>query len=70
MKCRGKSTLSITYGLQKRPWGWSGKQFFVDLIDDKVVSAKIVRYGGDIDDTFFMNDDVARLLKSGTAASN
>jgi hypothetical protein len=43
----------MTYDLQKKPWGLSGKQFFVDLVDDKVVAAKIVPYGGDVDDMFF-----------------
>jgi hypothetical protein len=59
----GKSRL--TYDLQI-PWGSSGRQFFVDLLDDKVVSAKIVRYGGEPNDDFWESDFV-KDLKAGKA---
>ncbi len=58
-------TGDITYDYQI-PWGWSGRQFFVDLIDGKVVSAKIVRYGGEPSDDFWVSDFV-KDLKAGKA---
>jgi hypothetical protein len=59
----GDHKMRLTYDLQIE-WGSSGRQFFVDLIDDKVVSAKIVRYGGELDDSFFYSD-VLKDLKAG-----
>jgi hypothetical protein len=57
--------MRLTYDYQI-PWGWSGRQFFVDLIDDKVVSAKIVRYGGEPNDDFWESDFI-KDLKAGKA---
>jgi len=51
----GDQKKRLTYDLQIA-WGSSGRQFFVDLIDDKVVSAKIVRYGGELNDDFWESD--------------
>jgi hypothetical protein len=48
----GDGKMRLTYDLQFA-WGSSGRQFFVDLIDDKVVSAKIVQYGGEPNDDFW-----------------
>jgi hypothetical protein len=66
---RGASTgdgkARLTYDLQI-PWGRSGRQFFVDLIEDKVVSAKIVRFGGEPNDEFWESDFV-KDLKAGKA---
>lgn len=59
----GKMRLTYDYQI---PLGWSGRQFFVDLIDDKVVSAKIVRYGGEPNDDFWVSDFV-KDLKAGKA---
>ena len=61
----GEHKMRLTYDLQIA-WGSSGRQFFVDLIDDKVVSTKIVRYGGELDDTFF-ESDFLKDLKAGKA---
>lgn len=61
----GDHKARLTYDLQI-PWGRSGRQFFVDLIDDKVVSAKIVRYGGEPNDEFWESDFV-KDLKAGKA---
>ncbi|WP_150107430.1 hypothetical protein [Pedosphaera parvula] len=58
----GEHKMRLTYDLQIA-WGSSGRQFFVDFIDDKVVSAKIVRYGGEVDDDFFVSDAVKDLIK-------
>jgi hypothetical protein len=61
----GDHKMRLTYDLQIA-WGRSGQQFFVDLIDDKVVAARIVPYGGQLDDGFwesaFLKD-----LKAGKA---
>ena len=57
--------MRLTYDYQI-PWGWSGRQFFVDFIDDKVVSARIVRYGGEPNDDFWENDFI-KDLKAGKA---
>jgi len=57
--------MRLTYDFQLA-WGSSGRQFFVDLIDDKVVSARIVRYGGELDDDFWESDFV-KDLKAGKA---
>jgi len=51
----GDGKMRLTYDLQIA-WGNSGRQFFVDLIDDKVVSARIVRYGGEPNDGFWEGD--------------
>ena len=61
----GDHKMRLTYDLQI-PWGSSGRQFFVDLIDDKVVSAKIVRYGGELDGSFF-ESEFFKDLKAGNA---
>jgi hypothetical protein len=61
----GDHKTRLTYDLQIA-WGLSGRQFFVDLVDDRVVSAKIVRYGGEVDDDFFYSD-VLKELKRGKA---
>ena len=61
----GDRKARLTYDLQIA-WGRSGRQFFVDLIDDKVVSAKIVRYGGEPNDDFWESDFV-KDLKAGKA---
>lgn len=52
----------LTYDFQIA-WGLSGRQFFVDLVDNRVVSAKIVRYGGEVDDEFFQSDFLKELKK-------
>jgi len=59
----GDRKTRLTYDLQIA-WGRSGQQFFVDLIDDKVVSAKIVRYGGEPNDEFW-HGDFLKDLKAG-----
>lgn len=61
----GEHKLRLTYDFQIK-WGSSGQQFFVDLIDDQVVSAKIVRYGGELNDEFF-ESDFLKDLKAGLA---
>ncbi len=61
----GDRKTRLTYDLQIA-WGRSGRQFFVDLIDDKVVAAKIVRYGGELNDEFW-ESDFLKDLKAGTA---
>jgi hypothetical protein len=61
----GDRKTRLTYDLQIA-WGRSGRQFFVDLIDDKVVSAKIVRYGGEPNDVFW-ESDYFKDLKAGKA---
>ncbi|HXR06556.1 MAG TPA: hypothetical protein VN765_04445 [Candidatus Acidoferrum sp.] len=61
----GSGKMRLTYDYQI-PWGWSGRQFFVDLIDDKVVSARIVRYGGEPNDDFWESDFI-KDLKAGKA---
>jgi hypothetical protein len=62
----GDGKARLTYDLQIA-WGSSGREFFVDLIDDKVVSAKIVRYGGELNDDFW-ESDFLKDLKAGTPA--
>ena len=57
----GEHKTRLTYDLQI-PWGSSGRQFFVDLIDDKVVSARIVRYGGEVNDDFWESDFLKDLM--------
>jgi len=59
----GKMRLAYDYQI---PWGRSGRQFFVDLIDGKVVSARIVRYGGEPNDDFWVSDFV-KDMKAGKA---
>jgi hypothetical protein len=61
----GDGKARLAYDLQIA-WGRSGRQFFVDLIDDKVVSAKTVRYGGEPNDDFWESDFV-KDLKAGKA---
>jgi hypothetical protein len=61
----GDRKARLTYDLQI-PWGSSGRQFFVDLIDDKVVTARIVRYGGEPNDDFW-ESDFLKDLKTGKA---
>ncbi len=61
----GDRKTRLTYDLQIA-WGSSGRQFFVDLIDEKVVSAKIVRYGGEPNDDFW-ESDFLKDLKAGNA---
>ena len=61
----GDRKTRLDYDLQIA-WGRSGRQFFVDLIDDKVVSAKIVRYGGELNDDFW-ESDFLKDLKAGKA---
>jgi len=61
----GDRKTRLTYDLQIA-WGRSGRQFFVDLIDDKVVAAKIVRYGGEPNDDFWQSDYL-KDLKAGKA---
>jgi hypothetical protein len=61
----GDHKMRLTYDLQIA-WGNSGRQFFVDLIDDKVVSARIVPYGGELDDDFW-ESDFLKDLKAGKA---
>jgi hypothetical protein len=61
----GDRKTRLTYDLQLA-WGRSGRQFFVDLIDDKVVSAKIVRYGGEPADDF-LESAFLKDLKAGKA---
>ena len=56
----GDRKTRLTYDLQIA-WGRSGRQFFVDLIDDKVVAAKIVRYGGEPNDEFWESDFLKEL---------
>jgi hypothetical protein len=59
----GDGKTRLTYDLQIA-WGSSGRQFFVDLIDDRVVTAKIVRYGGEPNDDFW-DSDFVKDLKAG-----
>jgi hypothetical protein len=47
-------------------WGSSGRQFYVDLIDDRVVSARILRYGGETNDDFW-ESDIVKGFKEGNA---
>lgn len=61
----GDHKTRLTYDLQVA-WGRSGRQFFVDLIDDKVVAARIVRYGGEPSDEFW-ESDFLKDLKGGKA---
>ena len=61
----GDRKTRLTYDLQIA-WGRSGRQFFVDINDDKVVSARIVRYGGEANDDFWESDFV-KDLKAGKA---
>lgn len=61
----GDHKTRLTYDLQIA-WGRSGRQFFVDLIDDKVVAARIVRYGGEPRDEFW-ESDFLKDLKAGKA---
>src|SRR5262249_42882140 len=56
----GDRKTRLTYDSQIA-WGSSPRQFFVDLIDDKVVSARFMRYGGDPSDDFFESDFVKDL---------
>ena len=56
----GDHKTRLTYDLQIA-WGSSGRRYFVDLIEDKVVSARIVRYGGEVDDDFFTSDVLKNL---------
>lgn len=51
---RGDDKIRLSYDVQIA-WGDSSRQFLVDLIDAKVVSARIVRYGQG-DDGFFDSD--------------
>ena len=64
----GDHKTRLTYDLQIA-WGRSGRQVFVDLIDDKVVSAKIVRSGGEPNDDFW-DSDFLKDLKAGKALPN
>lgn len=64
----GDHKTRLTYDLQVA-WGSSGRQFFVDLIDDRVVSAKIVRYGGAPNDDFWESDFVKDLKAGKTLPS-
>lgn len=61
----GEGKARLTYDLQIA-WGRSGRQFLVDLIDNKVVATKIVRYGGEPNDDFW-ESDFLKDLKSGKA---
>ena len=61
----GDSKTRLTYDFQIA-WGRSGRQFFVDFIDDKVVSARLVRYGGEPNDDFW-ESDFLKDLKAGKA---
>jgi hypothetical protein len=60
----GDRKTRLTYDLQIA-WGRSGRQFFVDLIDDKVISARIVRFGGELGDDFWKSDFVKDLKAAG-----
>ncbi|MGZ5506234.1 MAG: hypothetical protein ACXWKH_07650 [Limisphaerales bacterium] len=64
----GDRKTRLTYDFQIA-WGSSPRQFFVDLIDDKVVSARFMRYGGEPSDDFFESDFV-KDLKAGKALPN